>query len=177
MQEYSIQRSQRRCQQTDRPFLPGESYYSAVMVRSGELRRIDLCADAWNGPPEGAIGWWQSRAPEERRSPAKPAPTHVLLSTLETLLMEGTQPVLATMLALLLVRRRILSEPAVPLSEAAKPLQLHESEFTEVNPAESMLHLVHVPTDREFHIPLCEPPLEDCDTYQDQLTQLLFCED
>jgi hypothetical protein len=70
-----------------------------------------------------------------------------------------------------------LSEPAVPLSEAAKPLQLHESEFTEVNPAESMLHLVHVPTDREFHIPLCEPPLEDCDTYQDQLTQLLFCED
>jgi hypothetical protein len=40
-----------------------------------------------------------------------------------------------------------------------------------------MLHLVHVPTDREFHIPLCEPPLEDCDTYHDQLTQLLFCED
>lgn len=167
MQEYSIQRSQRRCQQTDRPFQPGESYYSAVMVRGGELRRIDLCVDAWGGPPEGTIGWWQSRAPEERKSPAKPAPTHVLLATLETLLMEGTQPVLTTMLALLLVRRRILSDPAFPLSEIAKPVDFHET----------TLHLVHAPTHREFHVPICEPSLEDCDTYQDQLTQLLFSED
>lgn len=167
MQEYSIQRSQRRCQQTDRPFQPGESYYSAVMVRGSELRRIDLCSDAWKGPPEGAIGWWQSRAPEERKSPAKPAPTHVLLATLESLLVEGTQPVLATMLALLLVRRRILSEIVAPLSEVNKP---YESE-------ENVLHLVHAPTQREFHIPVCEPSLEDCDTHHDQLTQLLFCED
>jgi hypothetical protein len=167
MQEYSIQRSGRRCQQTDRPFVPGESYYSAVTVRGGELRRIDLSADAWKGPPPGAIGWWQGRMPDEKKSSTKPAPTPVLLSTLETLLMEGTQPVLATMLALLLVRRRILSEPTLGVSESVERL----------DPAPKYLRLVHLPTNREFDVPVCEPPLGECERVQDQLTRLLFCED
>ncbi|MFN6130631.1 MAG: hypothetical protein ACK6DC_07715 [Planctomycetota bacterium] len=167
MQEYSIQRSGRRCQQTDRAFVPGESYYSAVTVRGGELRRMDLSVDAWKGPPPGAVGWWQSRMPDEKKSSTKPAPTHVLLSTLETLLMEGTQPVLATMLALLLVRRRILSEPTMGVSESVEQLDL----------APKNLHLVHPSTNREFHIPVCEPPLEECERVQEQLTRLLFCED
>jgi hypothetical protein len=167
MQEYSIQRTGRRCQQTDRPFLPGESYYSAVMVRGGELRRVDLSAGAWTGPPEGAIGWWQSCMPEEKKSSAKPAPTHVLLSTLETLLMEGTQPVLATMLAFLMVRRRILTEPPIPLT----------GNSATTDSMTQCLHLIHPSTNREFHIPVCEPRLEDSEIYQEQLTRLLFCED
>jgi hypothetical protein len=119
MQEYSIQRSQRRCQSTDRPFGPGESYYSAVLVRGGELRRMDMASDAWTGPPEGALGWWKCRVPEKRRGAPKPAPAHILLSALESLLEDGNQPILAYLLALLLVRRRILTETSLPFAESS----------------------------------------------------------
>ncbi|MCU0707647.1 MAG: hypothetical protein MUF23_05100 [Pirellula sp.] len=163
MQEYSIQRSQRRCHSTDRPFGPGESYYSAVLVRGGELRRMDLASDAWTGPPEGALGWWKCRIPEKRRGALKPAPAHVLLSTLETLSEEGNQPVLSYLLALLLVRRKILTEPATHGTDDA--------------PNPSLLHLVHAPSQREFWIPVCEPSLDACQAYHDQLTRLLFSEE
>lgn len=172
MQEYSIQRSGRRCHQTDRPFGPGESFYSAVLVRGGELRRVDMSAEVWKGPPAGAIGWWQSRVPEDKKSSLKPAPSHVLLSALESLLIEGTQPVLATMLALLMVRRRILSEQVAPLSQYADPT---DAELADESP--KTIHLVHASSKREFHVPMCEPPLDECSTYQDQLTRLLFVEE
>jgi hypothetical protein len=86
---------------------------------------------------------------------------------LETLLVEGTQPVLATMLALLLIRRRILSEPVSPLSEP-KPIE---------DSSPRILHLIHASSKREFHVPVCEPSIEECGAYQDQLTRLLFVED
>lgn len=166
MQEYSIQRSQRRCHKTDRPFLPGESYYSAVIARGGDLRRIDMSEEAWSGPPQGAIGWWQSRVPARHQGARQPAPTHVLLATLESLLEEGTQPELAYLLALLLIRRRVLSEPTASLVADLGP--------SDASP--DVLHLVHGASKREFEVPVCEPLLDECDAYQDQLTDLLFCE-
>jgi hypothetical protein len=126
-----------------------------------------MSAEAWQGPPSDSIGWWQSRVPEASKGSATPAPTPVLLSTLETLLMEGTHGVLATMLALLLVRRRILVEPAATSPEAP---------FSDDSPSRT-LHLVHASTEREFFVPICEPSLDECSFYQDQLTRLLFVED
>lgn len=166
MQEYSIQRSQRRCHQTERTFAPGENYFSAITARGGELRRTDYAVEAWKGPPEGAIGWWRSVVPPKPRGAPKPAPAHVLLAALESMLEEGSQPELTYLLALLLVRRRILSEPGQTLS----------SDWDSDAPPPTHLHLQHGPSQREWMIPICEPALDESGVFQDQLSRLLFCD-
>jgi hypothetical protein len=165
MQEYSIQRSQRRCHQSDRPFAPGEPFYSALIARGGELRRIDVAAEAWQGVPRHAVAWWSNRMPEKKQGKIKPAPPPVLIAALESLLEEGTQPELAYLLALLLVRRRIL-------------VQRSESWLADDPAADSAacLNLKHGSSQREFLVPICEPPLGETERFQDELTRLLFCD-
>ena len=165
MQEYSIHRSQRRCQQSDRAFAPGESYYSVVLARGIELVRLDLSRDVWNGPPEGAIGWWLSRMPTKAPGKPTPAPASVLLQALETLLEDPSKPELAYLLALILVRRRILIE---------KDTGIEESDESAV--PQSFLHLTHNATNRDFDVPICEPSPDQLTQLQDALTELLFCE-
>jgi len=166
MQEYSIQRSQRRCHESDRTFHPGERFYSVVLARGGDLKRIDVASDVWQGPPEGVIGWWANRMPEKTQEKLKPAPAHVLISALESLLEEGTQPELAYLLALLLIRRRILCEQQ----------DLGVSEPRDADVASGLMHLTHHASNRDFVVPICEPPLDESQRYQDELTRLLFCE-
>jgi len=44
-------------------FAPGETYYSALVAEGAEVTRHDYAADAWQGPPAEAIGWWKSQIP------------------------------------------------------------------------------------------------------------------
>ena len=54
----------------DRPgFAPGETYYSVLVAEGAELKRYDYAADAWQGPPAEAVGWWKSQIPD--RTPAR----------------------------------------------------------------------------------------------------------
>ena len=42
---------------------PGEACWSVLIEQDGKLVRQDICADAWQGPPEGAIGHWRCTVP------------------------------------------------------------------------------------------------------------------
>ena len=165
MQEYSIHRSQRRCQQTERAFAPGESYYSVVLARGSELVRLDLSRDVWNGPPEGTVGWWLSRMPTKAPGKPTPAPASVLIQTLETLLEDPSKQELAYFLALILVRRRILVEMDSGIEESDESSTPHP-----------FLHLTHNASNRDFDVPICEPASDQLDLLQAALTELLFCE-
>lgn len=165
MQEYSIHRSQRRCQQTDRAFAPGESYYSVVLARGSELVRLDLSRDVWTGPPVGTVGWWLSRMPTKALGKPTPAPASVLIQALETLVEDPSQQELAYLLALTLVRRRILIERDSGIQESDESPSPHP-----------FLHLTHNATNRDFDIPICEPAADQLDLLQAALTELLFCE-
>lgn len=165
MQEYTIQRSNRRCHQTDRVFTPGECYYSAVVSQGSALVRQDFCQEAWAGPPAQCVGWWTCQVPAKSPGKPKPAPSHVLLATLEALLDDPSKAELAYLLCLLLVRRRILTEPtSIKLS-------------SEDQPEDSLvLHLTHTPTNRDFMVPVCHLDLQQDDSLQSELNQLLFSE-
>jgi hypothetical protein len=167
MQEYSIHRSQRRCHETDREFAPGEAYYSAVLSRGSELARWDVSRDAWNGPPEGTIGWWLNRNPKRETQKRTPAPAHVLLSTLEVLLEDARQSELAYFLALILIRRRILVDQE-------DLLMGDELESGNLVQEPTVLHLTHNATNRDFVVPICAPSLEQSQSLQLELMQLLF---
>ena len=160
MQDYAIHRSSRKCHKDHRLFEPSERYYSVVLQKGGELVRHDYGNAHWNGPPEGAVGWWVSQMPAKKTGKLTPAPTHVLLDTLERLCESPDEAELAFVLALLLVRRRALSDmDEESLSDDASFLRLHASQDS-----------------REFTVRVCQPSPTRSEQLQQLLIELLYCE-
>lgn len=108
MLDFEIDRCTRRCAATDRELAEGEEFFS-VLVRDGaEVRRRDYCLAAWPGPPAEAIGWWKSRMPVSHSKKPKLAPNEVLLNYFRELAAEPQRADMRYVLALWLVRRRVL---------------------------------------------------------------------
>lgn len=160
MQEFSIQRSSRKCHKGDRPFEPGERYYSAVLERGRELVRQDFSREHWQGPSENTVGWWVSQMPAKRTGKLTLAPTLVLLDALEKLCEQPEDSDLAYLLAVLLIRRRLLTEQQI--------------EPTEDDP--NHLHLNHSSNGREFLVPVSIPTPDRVETLHQKLIELLYCE-
>ena len=160
MQDYAIHRSSRKCHKDHRPFETSERYYSVVLQKGGELVRQDYGDGHWIGPPEGAVGWWVSQMPAKKTGKLTSAPTHVLLDTLERLCESPDDTELAFVLALLLVRRRALSDlDSESLGDEDPFLHLHASQDS-----------------REFTVRVCQPTQERAEKLQQLLIELLYCE-
>jgi len=112
--DLKLQRPGSVCQVTEAAFVPGDTIYSAVVRDGGSLVRRDWSAAAWAGPPEGTLAWWRSIVPEPEAKGVQLAPVDILLDTLEALGTEPDEAPLRYLLALQLVRRRVLrfAEPA-----------------------------------------------------------------
>ena len=160
MQEFSIQRSSRKCHKGDRSFDPGERYYSAVLQRGRELVRQDFSKEHWHGPPDKTIGWWVSQMPTKRAGKLTLAPTVVLLDALEKLCEQPGDGDLAYLLAVLLLRRRILTEQ---ISEPSEDAPTH-------------MQLTHSSSGREFFVPLNIPTPDRTEALHQKLIDLLYCE-
>src|SRR3954463_8365574 len=106
--DFEVQRCTRRCAATDRPLEPGEECYSVLEFEGVNVVRKDFGVHAWKAPPETAFGWWKSRVPEPTAKKIKLAPNEVLLELFEKLAERPDQQDLRYVLALLLVRRRVL---------------------------------------------------------------------
>lgn len=122
--DIKIERPRITCAVSGRPFVAGETVYSALLRDGGQIRRHDVAADAWSGPPPATLAWWRAaHTPGPAREEV--APVDVLLDLLEGLEGRDDDAALRYLLALELVRRRVLRvvEAAGPAS-AAVPLQL-----------------------------------------------------
>lgn len=122
--DIKIERSRSTCAVTGRPFVAGETVYSALVRDAGQIRRQDVGADAWTGPPAATLAWWRAaHAPGPARTEV--APVDVLLDLLEGLEGRDDDAALRYLLALELVRRRVLRlvEPGGPAA-ASSTLQL-----------------------------------------------------
>jgi hypothetical protein len=106
--EYEIERCTRHCATSGRQFAEGEPYYSAVVERQGKLQRLDYAAEAWTGAPAEALAWWTARMPTRPARQDGVATSEVLLELFRQLPPETEQRELRYVLALLMVRRRIL---------------------------------------------------------------------
>jgi hypothetical protein len=107
MLDFEIQRCSRRCSLTDRELKAGETCYSVVVAEGGNVVRRDYSAQAWTGPPEGALGWWKTKVIDPGAGRPQWAPGDVMLNYFERL---GDDPAAEDdryVMALLLVRRRI----------------------------------------------------------------------
>ena len=85
MTDYEIQGPARVCAATGRELKPGDRFHAVLAERDGTLVRTDYAADAWPGPPEGAIAHWAGRVPASDK-PRKPVVNDdVLLGCFERL--------------------------------------------------------------------------------------------
>ena len=106
--DYQVTKATRRCAASGRELAEGEVFYSALISEGGDVRRYDYAADAWPGPPEGVVGWWKSQVPTREAKKAKVAPSEMLLELFDQLEHQPLKADMRYVLALLMVRRRIL---------------------------------------------------------------------
>lgn len=162
--DFAFSRCTRRCYVSDRGLQPGEAFYSVILSDKDELKRVDIAADAWTSPPEGAVGWWRSKMPPAGAKKLKAAPDSILLDTLTQLLEQPESDALAYLLALLLVRRRVLTED-----------QAFDCQVTDE--PQDCWHLQHPGDGRQWTVPVAMPSADKVECVQQELTKLLFTEE
>jgi hypothetical protein len=128
MQDYTVHRCTKRCRKSSRALAPGEWYYSVVERKHVNFVRYDIALSQWNGPPPHAIAWWKSQMPESKQAAYTPTPNSLLLERLRELSDDPAQQPLAYLLAMLLVRRKVLEYASnSPLSSEQQTASAAES--------------------------------------------------
>jgi Asp-tRNA(Asn)/Glu-tRNA(Gln) amidotransferase C subunit len=156
--EYEFQRCTRRCAATGREFAPGETFYSALFEEGTELVRKDFAAESWQGPPEGTLGWWKSQMPSPNDKRMHWAPNDVMLQFFEQLAEQPDKQDMRYVLALLLVRRRVLREDEPELDEQGR----------------QVLVLYCPRRDATYKVPTAIPTEARINEIQEELAKLLF---
>lgn len=157
MLDFEVQRCTRRCAKTNRELAPGEDIHSVLISDGSDVRRQDFCVEAWEGPPEEAIGHWKSRMPDANAKKANWAPNDVMLHFFQQLQEQPEKQDIRYILALLMVRRRIV--------------RLEESETDDAGG--EMLVVFCPRNDTEYRVPVINPSLERASQIQDELAELL----
>ncbi len=158
MLDFEVQRSTRICCETQTVLQPGDVFYSALVTQGSQVVRRDYSAGAWTGPPAGTLGWWKSQVPDVHSRKTRWAPNDVILHYFEQLEFEPSQADLQYVLALLMIRRRI-----VRLEETQ-----HDEQGREV-------FVLYCPrNEREYRVTVaCLEPAR-VEEIQRQLAELLF---
>ncbi len=114
----------RRCHSTGRELQPGEEYYSALVETLVGTERWDFSLEGWAGPPEGTVGYWKARLPEQQAAPVvKEVPVETMLDFFDRLSeapgkLNDQERRLRFVLSLLLVRKRALKLHSVRREES-----------------------------------------------------------
>jgi len=155
--DYEVQRCTRHCFATDRELAPGESFYSALVADGAELRRQDYSEDAWQGPPEGAIGWWKSSVASRQVKRQEWAPNDVMLDFFEQLAEQPQRQETCYVLGLLLVRRRVMRPEETEKDERGREVMV-----------------LYCPRrDATYKVPVVVPEASRVEEIQEELARLL----
>jgi hypothetical protein len=156
MHDYDVQRCSRHCVATGRELADGEVFYSALLARGAALERQDFAAEAWQGPPEGVLAWWRARVPARDARPPRLAPSDVLLTLLDGLEQHPDRAELRYVLALLLVRRRVLRVEEQSPQAAGETIELYCPR-----------------QDRTHHVRVALPAADRAEALEQELAELL----
>lgn len=159
--DFEVQRCTRRCAALHRDLAPGETFFSALVPRGAQVVRLDYSEAGWQGAPEGAIGWWKSQMPDAsgiRKSTL--APNDVILQYFEQLEGDAAREDLRYVLALLMIRRRIV--------------RLEETEKDEQGQETLVLHCSR--NEAEYRTPVAMPTDVRAAEIQQELSKLLYSE-
>jgi hypothetical protein len=156
--DYHLHRPNRHCAASGREIRPGETFFSTLVVQGAEVVRQDYAADAWSGPPEGVLGWWRSVLPSADARRVRWAPNDVMLDLVERWSGEPDRADFCYVLALLLVRRRVV--------------RLEETEHDQQGGEVSVLYCPRRET--TYRVPTVVPSDQRAADIQHELADLLF---
>jgi hypothetical protein len=157
MLDYEIQRCSRRCQATGRELKNGETCFSVLVAEGAGVVRRDYSVEGWPGAPHDAIGWWKSTVVDPSAGRPHWAPSEVMLGYFERLADDPSAEDARHLLALLLVRRRVLRLEGREKDAAGREvLVLHCSR-----------------NEAEYRVPEVLPTPERAAAIQQQLAELL----
>lgn len=157
MIDFDIQRFTRKCHATGNELRPGDLFFSVLVPEGSEVVRQDFSKPAWEGPPEEAICWWKATVPDPQSTKLNWAPHDIMLDYFERLLQDPQQQDAAYVVALLMVRRKI-----VRLDETEKG-----------DDGVERLVLVGLKREGSYKIPVVEPTAKRIADIQNELTSLL----
>ena len=123
--DYEIHRSTRHCAKTGRELKPGEMFYSVLTTSGTEVVREDFASEAWEGPPDNTLGWWKSHVPHADARKMHWAPNEVMLDLFDDLAEQLDQADMRYVLALLLIRRRVLRLEDTEQSDEGETMVLY----------------------------------------------------
>jgi hypothetical protein len=106
--DLKIQRPSPTCKKSGSEFKAGDVMFSALVREGGKLLRYDWSHDEWAGAPDETLAWWRSVVPEQEDGGVSLAPIEALLDTLESLAGQPEEASLRYLLALQLLRRKVL---------------------------------------------------------------------
>jgi hypothetical protein len=160
MLDFDIQRCTRKCFASERELRPGETYYSALVQQGADIERRDYAADAWTEPPEGTIGWWKSQMPGAGTKKMHWAPNDVMLHYFEQLADVTEKQDVRYVLALLMIRRRVVRQEAEETDEQGR----------------EVLVLFCPRNEQEYRTVVAMPAAERVQEIQNELAQLLYAQ-
>ncbi len=156
--DFDVQRCTRKCTATERNFEPGETFYSVLETVGEDVIRKDFSAEAWTGPPEDAVGWWQSQMPDPNAQKVEWAPNDVIVNYFDRIKEVPAKAETCYVLTLLMIRRRLM-----------------RLEETERDAAGNEVMVLFCPrTEKEHRVVSQDPSPDNVAAIQDELLHLLF---
>ena len=175
--EYKVGRCSRQCHALKRPLREGEWFYSVVMEAGDDYVRRDYSAESWEGPPEGTIGWWKNRMPTASEKKMVLAPPEVLIDLLRQMGHFPDKEKSRYLLALMLMRRRIVRPAASPPpGESPSEEPASDSSASQSGKAQEMLRVEVIADGSVIEVPTCVISRRESETLKDELNELLYCE-
>lgn len=158
--DYEVERCTRHCAISGRELKEGEEFYSVLLVERGNVHRQDYASEAWSGPPEAALAWWKSRMPTREAKKGRLAPNEVMLQLFRELEQVPEKSDMRYVLALLLVRRRVLRQEDIEHDELGREVLV-----------------LYSPRDETTHRASAAMPDEQrTDEIQNELVKLLYAD-
>lgn len=155
--EYRVSRPTRQCHVLGRPLRPGEWYFSVLIEHDEDFIRRDISAEAWTEPPAGTVGHWKKRMPQAGKRKLVLAAPEVLINLLEQLEHHPDNSKCRYLLALMLMRRKIVARSAI-------------------QPDEGTFRVEGITDQRVIDVPVARIEQDETEALTAQLNDWLYCE-
>lgn len=158
--EWSIKHRSDACARTQRPFEPGEQFYTLLFREGDAFRREDLSEEAWAQRNENIqpFSFWKSRYEPPPAQPPEALPKENAEDLLRRLLAQNDPATANTcyVLAIMLERKRVLKQIKMEHSEG-RPVLIYE----------------HAKSGDVFIVPDVQLRLDEIEHVQHEVSQLL----
>jgi hypothetical protein len=157
--EWAIKHRADACAVTNRPFAPGEYFYTLLFHDADGYRREDLSEEAWRNRNENIqpFSFWRSRYEPLSVAPAEPVPKENAEQLFRRLISSENPPANACyVLAAMLERKRVLKQIKTEESENRRVLIYEQGATGDI-----------------FIVPDPQLRLDELETVQNEVAQLL----